>query len=188
MSSRICLILSRWLGLFDNAPVEQANASLRKMRVAFIVSNHAKGRSVSVQVAQEFHNCFAVSRIQISSGLVGHQYQRIADQSPGNGNALLLPPGELRGVVAEAMSHPNSLQRILDFPFAFRGARSAVDKRQFDIFVYGEVAYQIKRLENKTDLTIADARTFARRQAGNGLAVQEVSAFGRRIEEPEDRQ
>jgi hypothetical protein len=42
---------------------------------------------------------------------------------------------------------------------------------ELDVFVHGEVADQVERLEDESDLAIADAGALADRKVRHGLAV-----------------
>ncbi len=90
--------------------------------------------------------------------------------------------------MAEAVSHANAFERVLHFLLALAGARAAIGKREFDVFVNGQVADQVEGLKDEANLAIANARALADGQLGDGLAVQLVIAFRRRIEQAENRQ
>src|SRR6266852_2019097 len=166
-----------FLGFFDDAAVEEVNGALGKFGVALVVGDHADGGAVAVQVAQQLHDRFAVFGVQVSGGLVSHQDERIADQSAGHSDTLLLTAGELRGIVAQTVGHADALERILHFLLALAGAGAAIGERQLYVFVNGEVADQVEGLENEANLAIANARALADGELGNGLAVQFVIAF-----------
>jgi len=120
------------------------DGALGEIGVALVVRDHADGRAVAVQVAQQLHDRFAVFGVQVSGGLVGHQNERIADQCAGHRDTLLLTSRELRGIVAEAVSHANAFERVLHFLLALAGAGAAIGKREFDVFVNGQVADQVE--------------------------------------------
>src|SRR5882762_2519758 len=63
---------ARFLCFLNDAAVEQMNGALGKIRVALVVGNHADGSPVAVQVAQQFHDGFAVLGVQVSGRLIGH--------------------------------------------------------------------------------------------------------------------
>ena len=177
-----------FLSFFHDAAVEEVNGALGEVGIALVVSDHADGGAVAVQVAQQLHDRFAVFGVQVSGGLVSHQDERIADQGAGHGDTLLLTAGELRGIVAEAMSHADALERVLHFLLALAGASAAIGERQLDVFVDGEIADQVEGLKDEANLAIANARAFADGELGDGLAVQLVNAVGLRIEQTENGQ
>src|SRR6202022_1617903 len=167
-----------FLCFFDDAAVEEVNGALGEIGVALVVRNHADGGAIAMQIAEQLHNGFAILGVQVSRGLVSHQDERIADQRASYSDALLLTAGELRGVMAESMSHADALQRALHFLLALAGAGAAIGERQLDVLVDGEVANQVECLKDKTDFAIANARAFANGQIRDGLAVQPVVAVG----------
>src|SRR5437667_7366969 len=86
---------ARFLSLFDDTAVEQMDSALGEVGVALVVGDHADGGAVAVQVAQQLHHRFTVLGVQVSSGLVGHQDQGIADHCASYRDALLLTARQL---------------------------------------------------------------------------------------------
>src|SRR5277367_4569255 len=97
-----------FLRFFGDASVEEVNAAIGEVGVALIVSDHANGGAVAMEIAEEFHNGFAIFGVQVTGGLVSHQDEGIADQRAGHGNALLLTAGELRGIVTQTVGHTHA--------------------------------------------------------------------------------
>ena len=56
------------------------------------------------------------------------------------------------------MPEPDAFERIYRKLMALFGGHSAVDQRQFDVALRGKARNQVKPLENKADLLIADFR------------------------------
>src|SRR6185295_967787 len=103
-------------------------------------------------------------------------------------NALLLSAGELRRIVFHAMTHANAFQRFVHALLALGAGHSAVGERQLDVFVDGQIADQIKRLEDESDLAVADTRPFAELQTLYRTAVELIGSVGRRVQQSENRQ
>src|SRR5438093_8480375 len=76
--------------LFNDTAVEQMDAALGVTRVSRVVRDHADGRSAAVQLLEQVHHRFAAARIEVSSGLVCEQDERLASHRAGDGHALLL--------------------------------------------------------------------------------------------------
>ena len=55
--------------------------------------------------SEQFHDCLAIARVEVSGGLVGQQDGGRSSKSPGHGHTLLLTAGELRRIVLHAMRH-----------------------------------------------------------------------------------
>src|SRR5260370_1993301 len=102
-----------FLCLLDDAAIEQMNVALGEIRVPLIVRNHANGRAVAVQIAQQFHDRLAVLRIEVSSRLVSHQNQRIANQRARHRHTLLLTPLELQTQATHPVRHPHPPDPVL---------------------------------------------------------------------------
>src|SRR5262249_43850891 len=56
--------------LFYDTPIKQVNGPIGVAGIARIVGDHADGSAVSMQLAQQIHDCFSVSGIQIPGGLI----------------------------------------------------------------------------------------------------------------------
>src|SRR4029077_17723817 len=131
---------------------------------------------------------FAIARVEVSGGLISHQDEWIANQSSGNSHALLLTAGELRGVVAHAVSHADAFEGVFHLLLALRGAGAPIGKRQLNIFVNRQVADEVERLEDETNFAVADAGALASREIRHGLTVQQVLSFRRRVQQTQYRQ
>src|SRR5271165_3222271 len=86
----------------------------------------------------------------------------------------------------DAMRHADALQRFLHALLALRAAHAAIGQGQLDVLIHGEVADEVERLEDEADLAVANAGALREFEALHFLAVQNVSAVGRRIEETEN--
>src|ERR1700761_1316353 len=168
----------------DDAAVEQVNVALGEIGVALIVRHHANSGAVAMQVAQEFHDRFAVFGVQVTGGLIGHEDEGIADQSAGYRDALLLTSGELRRVMAQTMGHADALQGVLNLLLALGAASAPIGQRQLDILINGEGTDKVKGLKDKTNFAVADAGAFADGEFGDGLPIEPVAAIRRRIQQP----
>src|SRR5262245_38362007 len=87
-----------------------------------------------------------------------------------------------------AVRHPDTLQGGRYALLPLRRTHAAIGERQFDVLVYRQIANEVETLEDEPDLTITDPRAFGQRQGGGRPAVEDVAAFGRRIEQTQDRQ
>jgi hypothetical protein len=156
---------------------------------AHIVRHNADGRALAVQVLQQLHDRFTIVRVEISGGFVGEQDGRLPAQRARHGDALLLPAGELRRIVAHAVRHAYAFQRLHHLLFAIGGGHFlAVSERQLHVFVNCEIANQIETLKDKANFLIANARPVREVEALDGLAIQLIFACRRSIEQTENRE
>src|SRR3984885_6241070 len=102
-------LLGRQLSLGNDLAVEEVYLAVCVAGEARIVGHHADGRAFLVQLGEQLHHRFAILRVQVSGGLVGQQDGRRTGQRAGHSDTLLLTAGELRGVVAHAVRHPDAL-------------------------------------------------------------------------------
>jgi hypothetical protein len=176
-------------GLFLNDPaVEEMDGAVGMAGKARIVGDHTDGGALSMEIAQQFHDGFAIAGIEISGGLVGEEDGGFSGESAGDGDALLLASGELGWVMFEAVGHADFFQCFVDTLTSLRGAHAAVGERQFDIFIDGEIADEIKALEDEPDLTVTNPGACGMVELGHWVAIEVVAAFGGGIQESEDRQ
>src|SRR5260370_33367095 len=103
---------ARFLCFLYDASVEEVNGAFRKVGIALVVGDHADGRAVAVQVAQQFHHRFTVLGVEVSSRLVSHQDDWISNKRSRHRNALLLTAGKLRRIMPQAMSHAHAFERM----------------------------------------------------------------------------
>src|SRR5262245_45692989 len=105
---------SHFHALLDDAAVEEMDAAIGVARVARVVRHHADRGARTVQLAEEIHHSFAAARIEVSSGLVREQDQRLAGDGARDGDALLLTARELAREVLRAVRHADALERRFD--------------------------------------------------------------------------
>ena len=141
-------------------------------RIARIVRHHADRGALACS-SDQVHHGFAVARIEVSGRFIREQDRGLAAQRAGDGDALLLTSGELRGIVFHAMRHADLVQRFLYAFLALDCGHTAIGQRQFDIFVNREVADQIETLEDETDLPVSNPGALAERSFSTGLPFNE---------------
>ncbi len=66
-----------------------------------------------VQSLEDAHDLGAGLGIQVAGRLVGQDDARLVDQRPRDGDALLLPAGQLVGPMVDAVAQPYRLQGAL---------------------------------------------------------------------------
>ena len=107
--------------------------------------------------------CQAVFRVQRGHRLVKENDVRLHDQRPGNGRSLLLPTGELRGILVQRVPHADPLQNVLGHG-GFLSAESSVKTQCVsNVFQHGHVLKQRVVLKHDADFPLV------RRQVGDVL-------------------
>ena len=107
---------------------------------------------------------------------------------PGHCHALLLAARQLTGQVFGPMTHAHALQCIGDSLFAFARRHPSIRKRQFYVFIDGEIADEIEALKNETNLTIANPRALGQGKILNRIVIKNVLTIRGRIQQTKDRQ
>ena len=108
-----CHLESAVPGFFHDPSVEEVDLALGVDGIAGIMGHHADRRPITVQLAQQVHDGVAVVRIQVSGRLICQQDGRLSNQCARHSDSLLLASGELRRIMAHAMHHSNTLERLL---------------------------------------------------------------------------
>src|SRR5579864_197374 len=107
----------------------------------------------------------------------------MSSKCAGHGNALLLTAGKLRRVMTNAVRHANALEGFHHALLAIgRGHPLPVSQGQLDVLIDGEIANQVKTLEDEANLLIANARARAEIQALDRLAIKLILPACRRVE------
>ena len=83
-----CLLFQKCF--VNNFAVEKMHGTLGVTGISRVVRDHTYCRTLSMQLTQEIHNGFAISRIQVSCRFVGEKDCRLPAQRPSHGDALLL--------------------------------------------------------------------------------------------------
>src|SRR5450432_4246999 len=84
------------------------------------------------------------------------------------------------------MRHADLLERVVHALLALTALHAAIRERQLHVLVHGEIANQVERLEDESDLPNANPRSFGRTQLSNRLAIEQICSIGWRIQQPEN--
>src|SRR6267142_3158996 len=96
-----------------------------------------------VQAVEQDEDLLGALRVQVPGRLVGHQDQRIGDDGPRDGDALLLAAGQLAGVVIDAVRQADDRQRHLHVLVALPARQAREQERQLDVLEAGEDRDQV---------------------------------------------
>jgi len=90
--------------LLDNAAVEQCDGPVRARGITGIVCDHADGRPIVMQLAQQTHDRFTVLGVKVARRLVSKQDGGMAGESACHSDALLLAAIGIYGVLSYAVT------------------------------------------------------------------------------------
>src|SRR2546429_1067363 len=141
-----------------------------------------------MQLAQQLHDGFAVGRVEVPGRLVSQESRGASEAGSRRRRPLLLAAGQLRWVMLRPVRHPRPLERRLRPLLALGAGHATVSEWQLDVLVHGQVADQVERLENESDAPIPDPRALRGGQVRDRPILEQVGAFGGRVEQPQQRQ
>src|SRR5690349_19288619 len=122
--------------------------------------------------------------VEVPGGLVGEEERRRVAERAGDGDALLLPAGQLIGKVMRAVGEADACEEITS---AGRGATVAAElEGNLDVLERGEGGDQLEALEDEADLRPAKLRSLIFRQARQVGAVEQHRAAGGNIKAREE--
>jgi hypothetical protein len=141
-----------------------------------------------MELVEQIHDLGAVAGIEIAGGLVGQQHQRAASGGPRHRHPLLLPAGELGGIMPEPVEQADPLQRLMHRGPALVGLHPPVLERQLHVLVHREVADQVEGLEDEADRPAPHPGPLRLREGRDRLTREDVAPLARRVEQPQDRE
>ena len=118
-----------------------------------VVCRHDDGRSLGSDVEEQFDDRVRCLGVEIACRLVGEDQLRTVEDSPCDGNTLLLTTGELEGHTVALVGHIHSLQHLCD---TLADAVVLLPARGFqhelEVLVHRTVGQQLEVLEHHTHL------------------------------------
>ena len=140
---------------------------------------------VLVELPEQVDHLAAGSRVEVAGRLVAHQDRRGGNECAGDRDPLLLPAGELPGVMVQPVAQSDPFEQP-DRLGPLRPARStasgAIQQRQLDVFDGRRSHQQVEALEDEPDLPVADAGPLVAAHRGDLDAVEPVAAAGRPVQ------
>ena len=119
---------------------------------------------------------FFESRLPVGSS--AKRIDGLPPTCPGHRHALLLAARQLRWVMIHPMRHADFFQSLLRVLFSLRPAQPAIGQGEFNVFINGEVADEIKALEDEADVAVANARPLGEIEVRHRVAVEGVASVG----------
>ena len=113
--------------------------------------NHHRNTQPPVDVLHQAQNVPGGLWVQGGGGLIAQQNARVAGQGPGDGNALLLPAGQLGGVCLRLVRQAHHLQQLPGAALCVRLFHPGNLHGEADVFQAGALHQQVELLENHAD-------------------------------------
>ena len=118
-----------------NETVTDSHDAFRVLRNVGFVRDQHDGLSRVVQLLEDAHDFFRCARVEIAGRLVRKKNRRVRDERACDGDALLLPARQLRGLILFAARESDAMQRgeRRFAPLIARPSELAVKQRQLDV-------------------------------------------------------
>ena len=139
-----------------------------------------------MQFGEQAEDILGGGGIQVSGGLVGEDHRRLRHQCPGDGHALLLATGELTRSVVDAVTEPDSAQRLDGARLALLRCDARVQHGQLDVAPCRQRGQQVELLEDEPDLLVAHHGKLGLGHVRDVGAGETVGARGRGVEAADD--
>ena len=150
-----------------------------------IVRDEDDGVPGGIEFLKNLHDLLARVAVQRAGGFIGQHHAAAVHEGAGNGYALLLPAGELPGLVRQALAQPQALQQAGRSRAARSRAQARVDGGNFHVVLRRQARQQLVALKDKAEMLAAQARQFIRLH-GARFAAQHLVAAARRLVQAAD--
>src|SRR5215217_5874791 len=128
------------------------------------------GGADAVDPVQKLHDAHARVRVEVAGRLVGDEYRRLRDEGAGDGDALLLPAGELVRVLLRLRAQAHEVEYLRDLRADGTALLARDLHRVGDVLGGGLVREQHEVLEDASDVAPV-ARYLAPGHRGEPRAV-----------------
>ena len=126
--------------------------------------------------------------VEVAGGFIRQQERGLVDQGAGDGDTLLLAPGQLVGMMIGAIGQAHDLQGG-QRPVALLVAGHMpvhIQHGQLDVFQRRSARQQVESLENKTDFLVANIRQVIAVELGDIGAIEQVYPARRAVQATDD--
>src|SRR6516225_6559972 len=164
--------------------VDQVHVALGAARELGVMGDEQDRGAHLVDLLEQVHHLARHQGIEVAGRLVREQECRVPGDGARDGDALLLPAGELRGHVPGARGEPDQLERAADALAPVGAAQAAVAQRHFDVVVDVEVGDEVEALKDEADALVAEPRARIIGKRPHILALEQVAAGVELLEQP----
>ena len=168
---------------FSIADVEDAVGEPRHL---LGVSDEDDRVAAGVNFQEETEDFICGGAVKVARGLIGEHDLRLCRKGAGDGDALALATGELRGLMVGPLQYTHGLERSGGPRSSFSWRYAAVDQGELDIGERCGPWQEVDRLEDKSDFTITYQGEVALAEMANVAAGELVGSRGRVVETAEN--
>src|SRR5439155_26228558 len=120
------------------------------------------GHALLVQLAEQFHDLFALAGVQVSGWFISEQKLRLGDDRSRNADQLLLSAGKLTRIQILFADDLKTVEDVRYHRGAFALFVVAIRQRDIEVLVNREIIEQVILLEHESDLLIPQRGAFFR--------------------------
>ena len=156
-----------------HAPLLHHAAALEHRDVVADLLDHVHGvgdyhqghAGLAVDVAQQLEDGVRAAGIERGGRLVAEDHLGLAGERAGDGNALLLPAGELAGIALRLLRKTNAVEQLESTgAVCLRHLAGGGEEREADVVQHGLLRQQAKVLEDHRHATAIRAKLLARKR------------------------
>ena len=143
---------------------------------------------VVAELKQELVKLLGTGAVEVAAGLVGEDDGGVVDEGAGDGDALLLAPAHLVGLVVLPVGQAEVFQELQGAAVRLVAGRFLDVGRQADVLQRRELGQEVVELEDEADGLVAEGRQFLFVEAEDVLPADAEGAGVRPVQRPEDVQ
>ena len=141
---------------------------------------------LAVQLLQHGQHLPPGVGVEGAGGLVGQDQRRIADQRPGDGDALLLAARQLVGLAAQLVAQAHLFQHRLGAGPALAAGHPRVDQGHLHVAHQVQFGQKVVLLEHKAQHLVADGGKLVAAHLAHIPAFQLIGAGGGHVQAADD--
>ena len=138
-------------GVGDDTAVEDPDRAGHALGDGVVVGDDHDGRAGLVELVDQGQDGLPGGLVEIAGRLVGEHDGGLADQSPGDGDPLALPPRELGGTDMRALGQADQVQGVKGALAALLEGDAGVEEPVGHVVQHGGVLGQEELLEDEPD-------------------------------------
>src|SRR5690242_19763075 len=134
---------------------------------------YKRNAGLFIELLHDVHDLLAVLGVEVGGWLISQDKLGMGRQRSGDGDALLLPAGELIGTMMGVVQESNGLQHFVDALLAVGGFDAGQEQRHLDIFIGCQGWDEREELEHKSNGVLAQIRPLVAIEAGRVLPIDQ---------------
>src|ERR1700731_3332596 len=167
---------AKFIARSHDPAVAQLDDAVSITCVFFRMRHLDDGHAFIIQFLKEFHDLFALARVEIAGRFVGEKKVWIGDDGTRDADQLLLSARQLPRIKIFFSDDVEAIERVSHDAGALRFTEAPIRKRDIEVLVNGQIVEQMVALKNETDLFVAQSRALFRFQMMDGGLAEKIFA------------